>query len=162
MNKKLKFVLLVLGCILFISLVLMTTKIQYDNEQAKKKAEEEALAAAITNMNQINVDEFVELFNSEDVKVILVASLTCPHCTALKPKLNKIAGELDAEVNYLEISTLNDEEKEKFYGANEFMKENGSIPLVIAVKNNEVIDSFKGNIDETQIESFLRKNLNIE
>lgn len=162
MNKKLKLILLIFGCVLFISLVIISTKVQYDNEKAKKEAEEIALKEAISNMNQINVDEFVELFSSKDTKIILVASLTCPHCTALKPKLNKIVGKLNIEVNYLEISTLTKDEEKKFKEANDFMKENTYIPLVIAVKDNVVIDSFTGNISEEEIEKFLKKNLNIE
>lgn len=162
MSKKIKMILLVLGCVTFIALVVLISKGQYEQTKAAKEAEEKKLAESISNLTQINVDKFVKLLGSEDTKIILVASLTCPHCTAIKPKINEIAGNLNVEVNYLEISTLTDEEKSKFYGSNEFLKEGTSIPLVMAVRNNEVVDSFVGNIEQSQIESFIKKNLSME
>lgn len=162
MNKKAKMILLVLGCIIFIGFVILISKNQYEQTRATKEAEEKELAKSISNLTQISVDEFVELLKSEDTKIILVASLECPHCTAIKPKINEIAGNLKTEVNYLEISTLTEEEQSKFYGSNEFLYEGTSIPLVMAVRNNEVVDSFVGNIEQSEIESFIKKNLNIE
>lgn len=162
MNKKTKIILLTLGCVIFIGLVVLISRSQYEETKAAKEAEEKKLAESISNLTQIDVDKFVELLGSEDTKIILVASLTCPHCTAIKPKINEIAGNLKAEVNYLEISTLTDEEQSKFYGSNDFLKEGTSIPLVMAVRNNEVVDSFVGNIEKSEIESFIKKNLNIE
>ena len=56
--------------------------------------------------------------------------------------------------------------KKKTISANihqfESLKNNNSIPLVMAVKNNEVIDSFVGEKDSKDVEEFLKKNLNIE
>ena len=55
-----------------------------------------------------------------------------------------------------------EEENNEYYSINEFLKNNNSIPLVMAVKNNEVIDSFVGEKDSKDVEKFLKKNLNIE
>lgn len=57
---------------------------------------------------------------------------------------------------------MTDEENNEYYSINEFLKNNNSIPLVMAVKNNEVIDSFVGEKDSKDVEEFLKKNLNIE
>ena len=162
MNKKTKMILLALGCVIFIGLVILISKSQYEETNAAKEAEEKKLAESISNLTQIDIDKFVELLGSEETKIILAASLECPHCTAIKPKINEIAGDLKVEVNYLELSTLTEEEQNKFYGSNEFLYEGTSIPLVMAVRNNEVVDSFVGNIEQSEIESFIKKNLNIE
>lgn len=162
MNKKTKMILLALGCVIFIGLVVLISKSQYEETKAAKEAEEKELAESISNLTQIDVNKFVELLGSEETKIILAASLECPHCTAIKPKINEIAGDLKVEVNYLELSTLTEEEQNKFYGSNEFLYEGTSIPLVMAVRNNEVVDSFVGNIEQSEIESFIKKNLNIE
>ena len=57
---------------------------------------------------------------------------------------------------------MTDEENNEYYSINEFLKNNNSIPLVMAVKNNEVIDSFVGEKGSKDVEKFLKKNLNIE
>ncbi len=162
MSKKMKMILLILGCVIFVALVIIISKNQYERTKAEEEENEKILAESISNLNQVNVDEFIELLGSEDTRIILVASLTCPHCTAIKPKINEIAGNLNVEINYLELSTLTEEEQSKFYSSNEFLNDGTAIPLVMAVKNNEVVDSFVGNIEQSEIESFVKRNLNIE
>lgn len=130
---------------------------QKDIEEENKKAEE-----SISNLTVINVSKMKELFSSNDTKIIFVGSLTCPHCTAIKPVINSVVKDLNVTVYYLELSTMTDEENKEYYSINEFLKNNNSIPLVMAVKNNEVIDSFVGEKDSKDVEKFLKKNLNIE
>ena len=130
---------------------------QKEIEEENKKAEE-----SISNLTVINVSKMKELFFSNDTKIIFVGSLTCPHCTAIKPVINSVVKDLNVTVYYLELSTMTDEENNEYYSINEFLKNNNSIPLVMAVKNNEVIDSFVGEKDSKDIEEFLKKNLNIE
>lgn len=130
---------------------------QKEIEEKNKKAEE-----SISNLTVINVSKMKELFSSNDTKIIFVGSLTCPHCTAIKPVINSVVKDLNVTVYYLELSTMTDEENKEYYSINEFLKNNNSIPLVMAVKNNEVIDSFVGEKDSKDIEEFLKKNLNIE
>ena len=132
-------------------------KSQKEIEEENKKAEE-----SISNLTVINVSKMKELFSSNDTKIIFVGSLTCPHCTAIKPVINSVVKDLNVTVYYLELSTMTDEENNEYYSINEFLKNNNSIPLVMAVKNNEVIDSFVGEKDSKDVEKFLKKNLNIE
>lgn len=130
---------------------------QKEIEEENKKAEE-----SISNLTVINVSKMKELFSSNDTKIIFVGSLTCPHCTAIKPVINSVVKDLNVTAYYLELSTMTDEENKEYYSINEFLKNNNSIPLVMAVKNNEVIDSFVGEKDSKDVEEFLKKNLNIE
>ena len=162
MSKKMKMILLIVSMVVFITLVVLVSKSQYEETKLQKEAEEKALADSVSNLTKISVDEFVEKLGSKDTKIILVASLTCPHCTQIKPKINELAEKLNVEISYLELSTLTEEEQSKFYSSNEFLAEGTSIPLVIAVKDNKVVDSFVGNIEQSEIESFIKKNLNIK
>lgn len=134
----------------------------YDESQKEKEEENKKAEESISNLTVINVSKMKELFSSNDTKIIFVGSLTCPHCTAIKPVINSVVKDLNVTVYYLELSTMTDEENNEYYSINEFLKNNNSIPLVMAVKNNEVIDSFVGEKDSKDIEEFLKKNLNIE
>lgn len=162
MSKKMKMILLVLGCVVFIALVIFLSKTQYESAKKEKEAQEKALAESVSNLTEINTDRFVELLASEDTKIILVASLECPHCTAIKPKINELAAKLNVEISYLELTKMTEEDQSKFYNSNEFLSQGTSIPLVLAVRNNQVIDSFVGNIEQSEIEKFIKTNLNIE
>ena len=134
----------------------------YDERQKEIKEENKKAEESISNLTVINVSKMKELFSSNDTKIIFVGSLTCPHCTAIKPVINSVVKDLNVTVYYLELSTMTDEENNEYYSINEFLKNNNSIPLVMAVKNNEVIDSFVGEKDSKDVEEFLKKNLNIE
>ena len=63
---------------------------QKEIEEENKKAEE-----SISNLTVINVSKMKELFSSNDTKIIFVGSLTCPHCTAIKPVINSVVKDLN-------------------------------------------------------------------
>ena len=157
---KILFVIMITVAIALTSIFVM--KKAYDESQKEIEEENKKAEESISNLTVINVSKMKELFSSNDTKIIFVGSLTCPHCTAIKPVINSVVKDLNVTVYYLELSTMTDEENKEYYSINEFLKNNNSIPLVMAVKNNEVIDSFVGEKDSKDVEEFLKKNLNIE
>lgn len=166
MNSKTKKILTVIGVILgvviFALCSILVARASYKASEETERKEQEEIQKSISNLKIADVDKVAELFNSSEVQIVFVGSLTCPHCTGIKPKINELAEELNADIYYFELSTLTEEEEEKFYSVNEFLSQGTSIPLVMAVKDNEVVDSFVGNIEKEEIKSFLTKNLNIK
>ena len=61
----------------------------YDESQKEIEEENRKAEESISNLTVINVSKMKELFSSNDTKIIFVGSLTCPHCTAIKP-VNKV------------------------------------------------------------------------
>lgn len=159
-GAKILVVIIIIVAIALTSFFVM--KKAYDESQKEIEEENKKAEESISNLTVINVSKMKELFSSNDTKIIFVGSLTCPHCTAIKPVINSVVKDLNVTVYYLELSTMTDEENNEYYSINEFLKNNNSIPLVMAVKNNEVIDSFVGEKDSKDVEEFLKKNLNIE
>ena len=162
MTKGVKILVIIIITVAIALTSFFVMKKAYDESQKELEEENRKAAELISNLTVINVSKMKELFSSNDTKIIFVGSLTCPHCTAIKPIINSVVEDLNVTVYYLELSTMTDEENTEYYSINEFLKNNNSIPLVMAVKNNEVIDSFVGEKDRKDIEEFLKKNLNIE
>lgn len=160
--SKTKKILLLIGLALILIMSILVAKISYDQEKKAEEQEKQKMNDLISNLTVINLDKLEVLFKSEDTKIVFIGSLTCPHCTSIKPKINNLVKELDIDVYYLELSELNSKEEQRLYSMNDFLKDGTSIPLVMAIKNNEVIDSFVGNIETEEIEKFLKKNLNLE
>lgn len=160
--SKAKKILIVIGLILIVVVSVLVAKSSYDSQIEKEKKEQKEIEDSISNLTVIDLDKLEELFKSEDTKIVFIGSLTCPHCTAIKPKINNLVKELDIDVYYLELSDLTEEDEERLYSMNDFLAQGTAIPLVMAIKNDEVIDSFVGNIETEEIESFLNKNLNLE
>ena len=162
MTKGVKILVVIMITVAIALTSFFVMKKAYDESQKEIEEENQKAEESISNLTVINVSRMKELFSSNDTKIIFVGSLTCPHCTAIKPVINSVVKDLNVTVYYLELSTMTDEENNEYYSINEFLKNNNSIPLVMAVKNNEVIDSFVGEKDSKDVEEFLKKNLNIE
>ncbi len=162
MTKGVKILVVIMITVAIALTSIFVMKKAYDESQKEIEEENKKAEESISNLTVINVSKMKELFSSNDTKIIFVGSLTCPHCTAIKPVINSVVKDLNVTVYYLELSTMTDEENNEYYSINEFLKNNNSIPLVMAVKNNEVIDSFVGEKDSKDVEEFLKKNLNIE
>ena len=162
MTKGVKILVIIIITVAIALTSFFVMKKAYDESQKELEEENRKAAESISNLTVIDVSKMKELFSSNDTKIIFVGSLTCPHCTAIKPVINSVVKDLNVTVYYLELSTMTDEENNEYYSINEFLKNNNSIPLVMAVKNNEVIDSFVGEKDSKDVEEFLKKNLNIE
>lgn len=162
MTKGVKILVVIMITVAIALTSFFVMKKAYDESQKELEEENKKAAESISNLTVIDVSKMKELFSSNDTKIIFVGSLTCPHCTAIKPVINSVVKDLNVTVYYLELSTMTDEENNEYYSINEFLKNNNSIPLVMAVKNNEVIDSFVGEKDSKDVEEFLKKNLNIE
>lgn len=162
MTKGVKILVVIIITVAIALTSFFVMKKAYDESQKELEEENKKAAESISNLTVIDVSKMKELFSSNDTKIIFVGSLTCPHCTAIKPVINSVVKDLNVTVYYLELSTMTDEENTEYYSINEFLKNNNSIPLVMAVKNNEVIDSFVGEKDSKGVEEFLKKNLNIE
>ncbi len=162
MTKSVKILVIIIITVAIALTSFFVMKKAYDESQKEIEEENKKAEESISNLTVINVSKMKELFSSNDTKIIFVGSLTCPHCTAIKPVINSVVKDLNVTVYYLELSTMTDEENNEYYSINEFLKNNNSIPLVMAVKNNEVIDSFVGEKDSKDVEEFLKKNLNVE
>lgn len=162
MTKGVKILVVIMITVAIALTSFFVMKKAYDESQKEIEEENKKAEESISNLTVINVSRMKELFSSNDTKIIFVGSLTCPHCTAIKPVINSVVKDLNVTVYYLELSTMTDEENNEYYSINEFLKNNNSIPLVMAVKNNEVIDSFVGEKNSKDVEEFLKKNLNIE
>lgn len=160
--SKTKKILILVGLALILFTSVLVAKTSYDAQKKAEEQEQKQIEEAISNLTVINLDKLEELFKSREEKIVFIGSLTCPHCTAIKPKINNLVKELDIDVYYLELSDLTESEEQRLYSMNDFLAQGTSIPLVMAIKNNEVIDSFVGNIETEEIESFLKKNLNLE
>ena len=150
MTKGVKILVVIMITVAIALTSFFVMKKAYDESQKEIEEENKKAEESISNLTVINVSKMKELFSSNDTKIIFVGSLTCPHCTAIKPVINSVVKDLNVTVYYLELSTMTDEENNEYYSINEFLK------------NNEVIDSFVGEKDSKDVEEFLKKNLNIE
>ena len=113
----------------------------------------------------ITIDEYLELMNSEDKKVVYVARPTCSYCQLESPIIKKIGSKYNLEIYYLNTQGFFDEEKQdytedgrKFMSSNEVYKDGWGTPNTIIVQNGDIVDGIYQYVEEKELLYFLKTN----
>lgn len=111
-------------------------------------------------LNYIDYSEYKKIVKSEDASILVIGQTSCGYCIKAKPILNQIAIDKNVKINYLNITNLSDEEREKFVNKLDYFKDNTKwgTPLTLIVKNGEVIDSANGLLDYDGYVDLFEKN----
>jgi len=113
----------------------------------------------INNIVEMKYAEYENVIAKNTNQLIYVGKPTCHYCNAFAPILNKVAAANDITVNYVNTDSLTKEEANDFYYSLTFYsKEEWGTPLLLIVRNKEVIDSSIGLVTEDILIDFLKKN----
>ena len=134
-------------------------KLSDDADVILANAKEESSNASEDKMRDftyIDIDKYLELYSSNTNTLVLFARPDCQYCEIAEPILKTILFENEGfDINYINISELGDEGGKKLYESNNFFESIGT-PLLIIVKDNEIVDRVDGLTDKTHYEDFLR------
>lgn len=121
-----------------------------------------APADAKVALNHIDFEQYKTLINSETPEIIVIGQTSCGACMMAKPVLLSIATKYNVKINYLNLTEVQSSENgsqlvEEFNSSLSYLKEEEwGTPLMIVVKNKQVIGSSKGYHSETEYVSFLK------
>ncbi len=108
------------------------------------------------DFNDINVDYFVERYNSSKKSIVLLSRPTCSYCQIAEPILHHIAYTYDLEVNHLNTDDFSDDDFSKLTNTNERFESFGT-PLLVIVSNGEIVDEVSGLTTTKVYTEFFRK-----
>lgn len=121
---------------------------------------EDAVYSKEANLTFIDLDEYEDLVEEKGTHVVVIGQTTCSHCIAIKPALNKVAGEYELTINYLNLTEMDEEEyndfeeslKEIEYNDPAFVQ-NGEFgtPLTLIIENGKVKDYISGQRTNSQL-----------
>lgn len=109
-------------------------------------------------LNDINIDTYLEYYQGEENKIILIARPTCSYCQIAKPIIQNIAYEKAVEVFYLNTDNFKNDDETKLVKSNEFFSEGFGTPLLLVVKNNKIVDKIDGLTDKAHYIEFFKNN----
>lgn len=166
MNKK--NIITILGIILIIILIIISFNIGEKKESTKTSTEEDILANAqkesieAKNKKQkdftyINVDDYLNLYNSENNTLVLVARPTCAYCNTAEPIIKQIAYENDLNIHYLNTDEFEDGDYNRLKETDEIF-ENFGTPMLLVVSNSKINDYLDGLTDKKHYISFFKDN----
>lgn len=67
-----------------------------------------------SNLEKISYKEYMTLINNKETFILEVMRNDCSACTSLKPRLEEVAKEYNIEIKYIDTSSLNEDEYNKF------------------------------------------------
>ena len=121
---------------------------------------EDAVYSKEANLTFIDMDEYEDIVEEKGTHVVVIGQTTCSHCIAIKPALNKVAGEYDLTINYLNLTEMSEEEyndfeeslKEIEYNDPDFVEKGEfGTPLTLIIENGKVKDYISGQRTNSQL-----------
>lgn len=114
----------------------------------------------------INYTEYNNLLSKQGKHILTIGQTGCSHCIATKPVLNKIAGDYNIQINYLNLTDMSNSEVNSFtnslseigYDEEEFVSSgNFGTPLTLIIENGKVISYVSGERPTTQFIKAFKK-----
>lgn len=120
---------------------------------------------AVLPLNYITFEDYKNLINSDTPEIIVIGQTSCSACMRAKPSLLEIASKYNLKINYFNIteelySSENSTELiAEFNSSLSFLtEEQWGTPLMIIVKNKEVIANSKGFLSTNNYISFFKEH----
>ena len=114
------------------------------------------------DLNEIDIDEYLDLLKGDEASIIYVARPTCHYCQEMEPIVKNIVYEYGIEVNYLNTDELDDEGQSKLIQSDDYFSEGYGTPLLLVVKDDEIVDIQEGLNDKDTTVNFFKDNGLIE
>lgn len=110
------------------------------------------------NLNNIDNDDFKNISESSDLHLVYVGRPTCEICVDFKPKLEHLASKRFINFDYYNTDEFKKNNSDEL---KEFLKKTdiSYVPVVIAVKNGEVIERFDSKDGIKEIDNFIKNNI---
>ena len=160
--------LLVCAYVIIALLVINTFVLIVSNVDTKKSTAstttttEENEEYDVSMMNTVNVDKVLKLYESKSAQVIYLGRSTCGYCVKFLPALQKAQKEYGYKTNYLDITTVSEEDQAKLLKKDNdegFLAKNyGATPMVLVVKNGKLVDTWIGYSEYDSFAKFIEDN----
>jgi len=124
------------------------------------KAQEESAAISAEeqkDLEEINVDRYIELKEESNPSVIYIARPTCHFCEIQGPIIKNVAYEHDLTIHYLNTDEMSDEESTSFINSDDAFKEGFGTPCTIVVKDGKITGQMEGLVDRETMVNFFKE-----
>lgn len=152
------------------------------NNQSSSSSESENTTTTydVSDMNEVDVDEAVALFEEDGTHVLYIGRSTCSVCVQFVPVLNQVQEDLGFTTNYLPLEMSDDKPWEDWQAelepltdlltieasANgeegtlgELFYTYGFTPAVVVIQDGEVVEGFFGYRDATSLTELIEPHL---
>ena len=156
--KVLKILGVILGVIIVIALAVGISFVKGDKGSNKNNTTQK-VSLSDAGFNEVDIDKYIELTKSSDKNIILIARPTCGYCEAFTPILKQVSEDMNLTINYVNTDSFSSDDWTTFKNSFEYLSgDEWGTPLVLIVKNGEIVDKNNGYVEADAIKSFFEKN----
>lgn len=125
----------------------------------------------VDNLKFIDYETYLKLLDNDDTNVVIVGEAGCEYCISVKPILNNISKAYKIDINYLDVSDMNQEQLKEFFDRlpdlgynNEKLETDGtfSMPTMLIIKDGKITSYLEEVKSLEEYISYLRENDIIE
>lgn len=110
-------------------------------------------------MNYIDLEEYTKLIANKKPQIIALGSIISEESNEAQQVLWDLVSENDVKINYFSIENLTEKEIDTLYTSLGYFEQNETgIPMIIVVKNKQVLDSSLENLDKEGYIEFIKNN----
>ena len=103
----------------------------------------------------ISVDDYIELYSSDDLSLVLLSKESCSYCQIAIPIIENIIYENEVKINRVDVGVMSKEDSSKLISSDEYFSEGYGTPLLMVVGENSIKDKIEGlTTKESYIEFF--------
>lgn len=110
------------------------------------------------DFTEINVDTYLDYYNGNENKIVLIARPTCSACQIAEPILKNIAYENDIELAYLNTDNFTEDDETNLIESNDYFSNGFGTPLLLVLKESSIINKVEGVTDKEHYLEFLKEN----
>ena len=148
-------VIVILGAAIGVSMIKKDEGTSSNNTTSS--TESSALQSA--GFNEVSLDEYLKLIEKDENSIILVARPTCGYCEKFTPILKQAMEDMNLKINYIDTDKLSNDDWTTFTSSLNYLNsEEWGTPLVLIVKNKEVVAENSGYVELETIKEFFKNN----
>lgn len=165
MNKK---TLVIIGVVALLILLIIACSLDID--KTEYSSDPEVIIENATNESEnindnekkdfieINIDEYLNIYNEENKKIILVGRPTCHYCQIAEPILQNISYNYNIDIYYLNVDNFEEEDASRFVETDKEFSNGFGTPMLLVVGNGSVNDMLDSLADTNHYIEFLKEN----
>ena len=173
MSKSEKYGLIGIGVILVI-LIIVSCVVKVDNKDKELSNDSEVVLNNAQNeseavvdsekgeFTQIDINQYLEMYNGSEKKIVLIARPTCGYCQIAEPIIQNLIYKYNLEINYLNTDNFGDDDDATLVQSDELFSSGYGTPMLLVVGNGSIISNVDGLTDTAHYEQFFKENGFIE
>lgn len=110
------------------------------------------------NFENINLEQYLKLYESEDLEFIYLYNDSCLNCDSYEANLRKLEEEQNIKIKKFDYSNLSTDELSTLYLSTKELSDGIEVPTIISIKEKQVINSISGVKEYSALKNFVNSS----